>query len=474
MMRTGVTVFGFGSLFLLLLISLAWTEAQGFTSADVTQLWARSILQVDGPLHFRSTDAFYPPIPFFLSLSFYGILGSADVPGPFIISAFAGAALLVLWSFSLRDRGDWAFWTRLCAVALLGLNPVFLRTVAEGPEKVLSLLGIWIFTRGLVNLRLTGNAPDMMKVAVGLILVAMSDSFGLVLAFAALPFMIVAAQPSMIAWSSTGYLVAMVYPIAVAIGSLFFTSMIFDSVLVPNLFEPSPPLGWSAHLWNLSALVPLALIASLPSIATPRVFMPLMAAVGTVCGAYALNLFFQMESDPAMAVAPLLAVTMAAIRFWPAFPARAPLLLGLLGVAFVTSFVALRESRHDQTMGWMAAVAGSHPPGLSPTEEVGRFLEGKSDIMVDIERSPEILLEMGGIESLVVSGERRYDWVLQGGAPEASYILVPNQEPGKQVTDRLLRRFPGMDQGSLPDYREVFSNARWRVFERQDRVGQGR
>ena len=75
------------------------------------------------------------------------------------------------------------------------------------------ILGTWLFARGIVNLRLTGNAPDMMKVAVGLLVVALSDSYGLMLCLGAMPFMIVAARPSMIAASSTGYLVAMFYPV---------------------------------------------------------------------------------------------------------------------------------------------------------------------------------------------------------------------------------------------------------------------
>ena len=468
MRLVGPGTFALCSLFLLLMASLAWSEAHGFLSDDVTHLWAETILQIDGPAEFMSTDAFYPPVPFTMSLLLYAVVGDLGVPMPFVISAGLGAVLLVLWFRNLSQRGAFSTAASLAAVALLGVNPLFLRAVADGPGTVLTILGIWIFTRGLVNLRLTGNAPDMMKVAVGTILVALSDGFGLLLCLGALPFMIVAARPSMIAASSTGYLVAMFYPIAAAVGSLLFTSMIFDSVLVPNLFEPATPLDLSQHLWVLAGLLPMTVIAVLRNVMLPRVFMPLLAALGTVCGAYGLNLFYQLESDPAMAIAPLLGVAVTAVRYWPLLPLRTAILLTLLAASFFLSALSLRESGTPETRRWLQAMRGENTDNYDHTLQTAIFLREKSGIMLDVERNPHIVVALGGLERLLVAGQREYDWAMQGGMPTAPYVLVPTAPEGAQTTDRVLRRFPQIKAGRLAGYEELHANAQWRVFGRTD------
>lgn len=127
-----------------------------------------------------------------LALFVQPFTGAMAVPGPFLIAAALGAGLLLVWYVNLRDTAGFSRAASLACVALLALNPFFLRAVAEGGEALLTLLGTWVFARGIVNLRLTGNAPDMMKVAVGMLVVSLSSSYGLMICLGSLPFMIVA------------------------------------------------------------------------------------------------------------------------------------------------------------------------------------------------------------------------------------------------------------------------------------------
>ena len=456
MIRAASWSFGFVVLALMLLLSLGWTEAHGFMSMDVTDLWAKSIVQIDGPVQFKATDAFYPPVPYALSLLGQAVLPDTQVPVPFVLSALVGAGLLVMWFLNLRDTGQFSAVTAAVVVLLLALNPFFLRALADGPETMFCILGTWLFARGIVNLRLTGNAPDMMKVAVGLLVVALSDSYGLMLCLGAMPFMIVAARPSMIAASSTGYLVAMFYPVLAAVGSLMFVSMIFDSRLVPLLSETATPLTLREHLVILAGLGPAAFVAILRNILIPRLFMPLLAAVGAVLGGYTLNTFFHVEGDPAMALAPMLGVLVAAIRFWPNLPLREPIAITLMALSLLTSALVMRHVAHNETRVWTNAMLGKENAASRPTQEVVSFLRDKSEIMVDVEKNPQIVVGLGNIDRLVIAGEPAYDWALEGGVPRTNYIVVPRQAEGQITADRILRRFPQLRLSQLPGYEEVF------------------
>lgn len=470
MIRLATACAGLAGLFSLLLVSLARGQAHGFLSSDVTGLWARSMLLVDGPPGFTSADAFYPPLPLALSLLGQSVLGGASVPVPALLSALLGAAVLLIWFVHLRDSGRFGPALSAVMVGLIAANPFFLRAVAAGPPAVLCILGMWIFAQGIVRLRLTGNAPEMMKVAVGLVLVALSDGYGLMICFGALPFMIVAARPGMIAVSAPGYLVAMFYPVAAAIGSVFFIAMIFDARLLPQLIEPPAPFRAADHAMLLAGLLPVTLAAMLRNLPDARLFVPLLAAAGTVLAAYMLNRQFNLEGDPAIALAPLLGVFVCALGVWSARAGRRPgrraaaVLLPIFGL--VLSVLAFAGTSHEETRRWSLAMLGSDSARSRATGQLGAFLAGRDGIMVDAERNPDALATLGGIDALIVAGDPAYDRTLAGGVLQARYVLVPKTVPGGAVSDRILRRFPELKQGGVDGYQEVFGNARFRVLEK--------
>ena len=466
MMRVSARLPAFILLFLTLLVPLAWAQANGFVSERVIILWSKAIMQVDGPAGYTSTDAFFPPLPFVLSIALQWVSGGTAVPIPFLLSASIGAMMLMMWYSNLRVNGGISTLSSCLAVALLALNPFFLRVLAEGPESVLTLMGTWLFARGIVNLRLTGNAPDMMKVAVGLLVVALSNAYGLLLCLGALPFMIVAARPSMLVASSVGYLIAMFYPVVAAVLSLLFISKIFDSALIPLLTEAPVEIPLQSHLVILAGLVPMALVAVMRNMLIPHYMMPLLAAFGTVCGAYWLNSMLHVESDPTLAIAPMLAVLAVSIRFWPQLALREPIILALLALGLVLSLSSLRANPIAETRNWFYALAGSKVEGHELTQDVVSFLDGKDGIMVDVERNPEIVSQIGEIQNLIVAGHTVYDWALEGGILRAEYVLVQNTSDQTIETDRILRRYPALSDNRMPSYSQVFSNVRWRVFKR--------
>ncbi|AML50464.1 hypothetical protein [Falsihalocynthiibacter arcticus] len=459
-------IIAFVALFLVLLATLAWAEANGFVASRVTTLWAKAIIEVDGASTFNATDAFFPPLPFMLTIALQWLTGGTSVPTPFLISAGLGTLTLIMWFGSLRFNGGVSAFTSYLAVALLALNPFFLRSLADGPENILTMIGTWIFARGIINLRLTGNAPDMMKVAVGLLIVSMSNSYGVLICLGAMPFMIVAARPSMLVASSTGYLIAMFYPVVAAALSLLFVSKIFNSSLVPLLTEDPIEISVWGHIIVLLGLTPIALVAIFRNIFIMRYFMPLIASFATILSAYFLNTFFHVEADPALAIAPMLAVVAVAIRHWPKFSLREPIIISLLALGLLLSTFSFRVGPEGETSAWVAAMQGKKLVNANLTKDVVTFLATKDGILVDIERNPEIVPAIGDMQKLIVSGQTVYDWALEGGILRANYVLVQNSANLAVVTDRILRRYPELLTDQLVQYKEVFQNARWRVFER--------
>lgn len=457
-------ILAFTALFLMLLMTLAWAEANGFVSARVTTLWAKAIVLHGGPEGFRATDGFYPPFPYLLTLMLQGLTGGLTVPIPFVLAAGLGAGLSLMWFFNLRKKGGLSPGAAIAVTLLLVVNPFFLRAVADGPETVLLLIGTWVYARGIVNLRLSGNAPDMMKVAVGLLLLTLSHSYGLLICAGAMPAVILAARPSMLVASPLGYLVSMFFPVVAAVGSLMFISAIFDSALVPPLWDANTPASVVPLLLTPLGLVPVALVAVFRTVQSPPHFMPLLAAVLTFVGAYVLNMVFVVEADPGIALAPLLSVMAVAFRFWPAGPLRTPNMIALPALAVATALTTVQGIASGETAQWYGAVLrqDSQPP--SSTAGVAAFLGDKTGIMVDVERNADIVTALGGVDRLVVSGQAVYDLALQGGRLSADYLLTPKQTT--VAGDRILRSFPRLKTDTLPRYAQIYEDDYWRVFEK--------
>ena len=137
-----------------------------------------------------------------------------------------------------------------------------------------------------------------------------------------------------------------------------------------------------------------------------------------------------------------------------------------MALSLLTSALVMRHVAHNETRVWTNAMLGKENAASRPTQEVVSFLRDKSEIMVDVEKNPQIVVGLGNIDRLVIAGEPAYDWALEGGVPRTNYIVVPRQAEGQITADRILRRFPQLRLSQLPGYEEVFQNSQWLVFER--------
>ena len=445
----------------------AWLHANGFLSEAAVRLWGKAILQVDGPRAFKSSEALYPPLPFVITMMVHSLIGSQGIPPTTLIGCAAAGCLAALWLVNLVIRGGYALPVAALCVFLLAANPLFLIAVAEGPEMTLLCMGTWVFTRGIVHLRLSGTAPDMMKVAVGLMIVGLSSTYGLLIALVSVPFLAIAARPSMLVASPVGYLMAMSFPVAGTVGALMFLSSIFNTPLfdrTPSI-DPRATLALTAGAFGVAAMP--ALISAIRLIRSPTYAMPVFCATCTLGGAMALDLHQHLLDDPLLAASPLIMVSAVGLRFWPASADRAALAVGVLSLSWLMSAGLVAVGDHPRTQRWAAAVQGDRLETFDAAYDLVTFLDGKQDILIDAEHSPDLVIARGTVDGLVLAGTAAYELTLFSGNPAQSYIVVRHGSGPGAARDSLRRRFPDLATVPPRGYLPAYADDIWIVLARQ-------
>ncbi|EYD72507.1 hypothetical protein [Limimaricola hongkongensis] len=453
-------------LFGLLLLPVLWVEMHGFVSDATVQMWAKTILQVEGPQAFRGTDPFYPPLPYAVTLVVQALVPRTGIPVPLLVSAAIGALLLYAWFGNLRERGAYDRVSAGLIVALLAMNPFFLRALVNGPGTMFLLLGFWIYARGLLNLRLNGTAPDMMKVAVGLLIMPVSHGYGLMLTLGTLPFIVIAARPSMLAASSFGYIVSMFFPAVAAIGSLVFVASVLDTEIFPaGAVAAGARFEFDALLPTLCALAVVA-AALWRTRGVPRFFLPLLAGACSLIGGAVLNLGYGLEADPVVVAAPALGLVIVAIRSWPPSGLRASVIAAVLVASVPLGLWSIRAGGGAESLRLLQAARGVAVADTRAADRAAAaYLAGRDGVLADVERNPGLVTAMGRIDGLLVAGQTAYDVTLQGGRPRGDWIAVRHLPDAVSQPDRLLGAFPQLAEDGSPAFALRFSHAPWRIFQ---------
>lgn len=454
--------------FLAYLAFSTWLQFQGYLSDNAVELWSHAIIQVDGPPGFKSADAIYPPLPLLLVMLSHEVFGSDGLPLPNVVTAGAVALMATYWYRNFRENGRMGVLLAGFIVFLLATHPAFLFATSQSPESVLLCLGTWIFTRGLVQLRLTGNSPDMMKVATGLLIAGLSSTFGLLLAFASLPFLVISARPSVFISSPIGYLLAIVFPVSAAIGSLVFVSMIFDMPLFPK-----PEVMRSSS--STTSIVSWVLVLSFPALAacfslrraTAHV-MPLFSGGSCIIVAAIFANLQNASNDPVIACAPLVVVAAVAIRFWPPGPSRTVLGSTAVLASWLTSAALLAQSKAPEVERWVMAAIGTNVSSQSSVAVVADLLREREAIFIDAERNPELVVELGSIEGMILPGTPRFELMALGGRLNERIVVARKSSNAAVIEDRVLRRFPRIAEEPPRGYTYRFKNEDWIILERGD------
>lgn len=463
---------------LIFAIHAAWialADARGALAPEVIALWGEAIAAAEGATPVGRIATFHPPLPLLLSASWEGAAGLPGLPTPSAVAAALLGALGAVWWAALRRAGLGRLGA-LLAAGLLALHPLAFWLVAQGPGPVLLAAGLFGLAVGLARLRWRGSAPDAALAAGALALLALGDGTGLLFALAAAPVIAIAAPPEMLGRSPLGLLLILLFPLLAVLVGIGFVAAIFNG-------DPAAP--FAGLLGGVTAVAPggeaplalavLALGAGLPVL----LLLPLVAArmpplrglalalAGLAGGAVLLRAAMGGGGDGLSAVAPALGLAAAAAVLMARDAARPRLVLPLLVLGLAGGAAAIAVSPEPGAARLRATLTGAPPPGLPEMEALARLaraIDGRSDVLVDVQAAPALIALRGTTAGLIPPGDPRFALAALRRRLDAPLVAVRGQDDGLARRDMVSIAFPQLHPAGAEGYALAWESGPWRLY----------
>jgi hypothetical protein len=344
-----------------------------------------------------------------------------------------------------------------------------------------------MFCRALYDLRARSGTSEVMSVGLALVALAFSHPLGAAFAFAAVPFLVFAVRPALVAYSPFNVVIALIFPTVFAIAAFSYVSWIFPGDGWTFLAAPAQSLSlWAAAVTrafgdrltgSLSLCASLAMAVTLVIGAPIAVVMPLFvrqrrplivpaeifATIAIV--ATALTVLTGFFGDPTAIViaAPVLAATIV-IRI-PLARERPGLTVALLLWGWfggLTGLVLVDPIAVNYFHG--AAIRGG-------SERIDALTAGgavaKDDgILVDVDNAPAFVLGRGRVRGILGPQSEPFTLAMLFDRIDTPFVAIPDPQSSTGVNDRLDKTFPNLFREGAPGYRVIYQNNTWRLFAR--------
>ena len=459
--------------------------SSGLIPNDTLSLWAGAIIAGDGQQTIGRIVAAYPTLPF-LATSALEYFAPVGTPSPTLLAAALVGLLAGLWFLEFRTLGL-RFLTAAAATVLLAFHPALLRAAISGPSETLVALFLFTFGNALFDLRERGAAPEVMVVSLSLLGLAFSHPMGAAIACAAVPYLVFAVRPVLVANSAFNVVLALVFPTVFMIGAFTYVSWVFPGNGWSFYSAPSESLSaWAAGVSDLfgggftgsraldaalafaMALVlgaPLAFVAMRRiRLRRPLLAPPLVLAAATVTAA-AISVATGWFGDPAAVavVAPVLCaiviVRIAVVRERPGHMV-ALLAIGWLGGALA---LALVDPRAISQMTVAEANAGHE---RLDALKLGHATIGHNGVLIDTDNAPAAVIGRADARGMLSPADEKFTLAILLARIDAPFIAIPNPQSATGIQDRLVHSFPALYRNGAPGYRLIYQNDTWRLYGR--------
>ena len=486
----GVAPFA-ASVFLVALLISAAAIRHGLVGDDALRLWAGASLAADGQVPVGRIVAGYPTLPF-LSSSLIAWLAPGGTPAPALVSAGLLAIIAAFCCGSLRRAGFSA--VASCAfTASIVFHPALLRALIVGPADICFAGFLLMLCLALYDLRARSGTSEVMAVGLSLMGLAFSHPAGAAVAFAAIPFLAFAVQPTLVANSAMNIVIALVFPTLFAIVAFSYISWIFPGDGWTFLAAPTESLSlWAAaetHLLGNGMTNLLVVEAALAMAAAIAVGAPVAIAAGALIyrrrplvipplvllaaalAATVLSLVSGLFGDPAPIVvaAPVLAA--AALLRVPPLRERGSRIAMLLAVGWLCGFVGIALI-DPVAVNRLEAVIERNGGERGDALAAGGISAPRNGVLADIDNAPAFLLGRGSARGIFGPQSEAFTLAMLFARIDTPFVAVPDPQSRVGASDRLNKAFPALFHDGLPGYRVVYQNSTWRLFEKIKETGE--
>ena len=460
-------------------VMLTLLARHGFVAAEMTRLAGQAILNRDGQSAVGDGLIAYPVLPAALMhLTSNPVF--PDLPLPGLAAAAVAGLIAFVWSQALANH-RFPVWVAMICTLLLCANPLFLRALAAGPGRLLLILAFWMMGEGLHRFRAEGNAPDAALVGIGLMLMVWAHPAGLILAFAALPFLALAAPADMLDKGTTGLFLLLLFPMLFTMLSLGYLNWLFVGdawgaigAASAGFGAPgtSAPLSFPtiAAILTLYALVstPVAVFLAVRNRRRSLITLPLLSLVGTAIIGASFALLFGVAYGLADALSPAIGIAAIALARWPQPENKLPWpVFGLLLLGFVGGIGATVGDSSIEGERLIAALdSGEADPAFAAEARLGDYLRGKQDVLIDADATTATIAARGNAHGLITDADPRFSLALLSSVPQARYIVARDIDE-TNGSDRLVRRYPRLYADGADGFDLIYDHDGWRVYQQE-------
>lgn len=471
--------------FVAVLALVAVAMRGGLIGEDALRLWASASTAADGQVPIGRIVAAYPTLPF-LATTLLAWLTPAGTPSAALVAAAVLALFAASCFLACRSAGFSQFGAGIASL-LIAFHPALLHAALNGPADMFLALFLLALCLALYNLRARSGTSEVMGVGLALMAITFSHPIGAAFAFAAIPFLVFAVRPLLVANSAFNIVVALVFPTAFTLAAFTYVSWVFPGDGWSFLAASTQSLSlWSAsesHLYGetlsrfLVADASLAMAVALTIGAPVAVVMlalvrgrrplviPALVFTAAVLGATVISVSSGFFGDPTalLLAAPVLAA--AVVMRVPLVRERRILVTALLLVGWFGGLggVALVDPTTVTALGAVVTHGGGE---RTDALTVGGAAAKRDGVLADVDNAPAFLLGRGSARGVFGPQSEPFALTLLFARIDTPFVAVPDPQSNVGASDRLNKAFPSLFREGLAGYRVVYQNNTWRLFGR--------
>ena len=459
----------------------------GLIPDDAVTLWASAIAAGDSEMPIGRIVAAYPTIPF-LATTLLDVVTPTGTPVPIILTAGVLALVAAVWLISFR-RAGLSVAVALTATLLLALHPAMLRAAIAGPSDIILAVFVCLLCGALFDLRARSAAPEVMAVALALLGLAFSHPMGAALTCAAIPLLVFAVRPELLASSVLNLVLALVFPTAFCVVAFAYMSWIFPGSGWSFLVSPAEGLAtWSVGFSRLfgrglsgwlgldaAIAVVIALVFAAPIVPVAIAWVhqrrplvaPALVVIGMTAAAAWLTVTTGLFGDPAAAaVMPPILAAIVVTRI-PVVRERMAVVIPLLVLGWFGGVLGLAIVDPRGATNVLVAIEGrAVDQERLAAFNLGQATVGRDGVLVDTFNAPAIVLGRGRARGLLSPSDEAFALGVLFSRIDTPFVAVPDPQIGIGAQDRLNKAFPLLYRRGAPGYRLIYDNANWRLFAR--------